>query len=51
MQVLDEIGVDAVTGAAKAPSHKASTSVQQQQQESDDVKDEEIEAMLAQLRS
>lgn len=50
-QVLDEIGVDAVTGAAKAPSHKASTSVQQQQQESDDVKDEEIEAMLAQLRS
>jgi hypothetical protein len=51
LQVLDEVGIDAVTGAAKVPSHKASTSVSQQQHEADDVKDEEIQALLAQLRS
>lgn len=50
MQVLDEIGIDAVTGAVTAPSHKASTSAQQQE-DAADVKDEDIEAMLAQLRS
>ena len=49
VQVLDEIGIDAVTGAVSAPSHKASSSVKQQEQ--DDVKDEDLETMLAQLRS
>lgn len=52
VQVLDEIGIDAVSGAVSAPKHRVAAQAAPAASAADSGgKDAELEAMLAQLRS
>lgn len=53
MQVLDEIGIDAVSGAVSAPQHRVAPkqTAPAAAEAPAANKDAELEAMLAQLRS
>lgn len=51
LQVLDEVGIDAVSGAVSAPTHRVATQQATPAAADAGAKDAELEAMLAQLRS